>query len=632
MPTQIDFYLNESKLNTPPANWQDISIEMNYDPERPEGVRAIDVTDFEFVGESAEIINTIRVNGLTSGVGVFEGIPFRIEVLRDGVLEIPFDGYLDASENPIFSSNRITLKAVSSNSVDSLNDKFDSFTFRHLFEDVGLITTSDFTWVPYIINSVPNYLEATTATIGVYVMAKEIRDAVQRILEFIPELPLYYVFSTYIKLILYIIYLIFLVIALIKLVKQVILLLIQPVKYHAAMSVKSHFEKASAYLGYNFYSDIFETDPFKDSYIIPEKFYNPVNAKEKQILGFTEPSISQRGYYKGTFGDLIREAKKIWNAKLIIDGDTLKLVRVDYRGASSQYTLPALTNNYDLRTAAFQLNTDEFNSNTLLSFLTDSVDKNTMQDYLGTSYQVIIQPNRVNNQSMVLMKGLNEVRIGFALAKTKTELTVPEKIFEAFLKVFDVIAGVLVTTVNAIITALNVVISAVNDVIEKLGTIGIKLNFQLPLIPTVDMPDFSNKTKNRLGMLKIETDVISVNKICLLKVGSDPIYNKIHPANDLAFSARYLWENFHIVSSFVPSSQNQNGAQYFKYSFDNVPFTFEDYLKVKNNSSIFTESGSEALVDRLKWNYQRQTASIKIRINQLYTNNFKIFYSEPDGR
>jgi len=628
----VEFYLNESRLNTPPVNWDGVSIELNFDPERPEGVRQIDVTDFEFVGESAAIINDIRLKGLTTGVGILEGIPFRIEVTRNGTVEVPFDGYLDASDSPIFSSNRITLKAVSKDSTDRLNDLFDSFTFRHLYEDIGLIKFTDFVSVPYIINSVPNYLEATTATIGVYVMAKEIRDAIQRIIEFIPELPLYYVFSTYIKLILYIIYLIFLTIALIKLVKQVILLLIQPVKYHSAMSVKRHFEVAAEYLGYSFQSDIFDNEPFKDAHIIPEKFYNPINGKEKQILGFTEPDISQNGYYKGTFGDLIREAKKIWNSKLIIEGNMLRLVRVDYTGAASQYTLPAISNNYDIRTAAFQLNTNEFNSNTLISFLTDSVDKNTMQDYLGTSYRVIIQPSRVNNSGMVLMKGLKEERIGFALAKTKTDLTVPEKIFDVFLKIFDVIAGVLVTIVNAIITALNAVIAAVNDVLDKLATIGIKVNFQLPSIPYVDPPNFANKAKNRIGMMKIETDVIGVNKICLLKLGSESLYNKIHPSNDLAFSAHYLWDNYHIVSSFVPSADMPNGCQYFKYSFENIPFTFDDYLKVKNNSSIFTSDGQDALIDSLKWNYQRQTANISIRINKIYTNNFKVFYSEPDGR
>lgn len=632
MATKVDFYLNGLKLNTPPVNWDGTSIELNFDPERPEGVRSIDVNDFEFVGESAQMIHNIRLAGLAGGSGVFEGIPFKVEVTRDGVIEVPFDGYLDASDNTLFSPNRITLKAVSKSSIDSLNDLFDSFTFRHLYEDVGLVKFTDFISIPYIINSIPDYLEATTATIGVYVMAKEIRDAIQRIVEFIPELPLYYVFSTYIKLILYIIYLIFLTIALIKLVKQVILLLIQPVKYHSAMSWKKHFEKGCEFLGFNFQSDIFDDEPFKFAYILPEKFYNPVNAKEKQILGFTEPDISQNGYYKGTFGDLIREAKKIWNAKIVKEGNTIRLVRVDYTGEASGYTLPAVTNNYDLRTAAFTLNTEYFNSNTLIIFLVDSVDKNTFQDYLGTSYQVIIQPNRINNSDMVLMKGLKEVRINFALAKTKNDLTVPEKIFKTFLEVFDVIAGVLVTVINGIIEVLNAVISAVNDVLEKLATIGIKVGFELPEIPLVEMPNFSQAAKNRIGMLRIEKDIISVNKTLLVEEGSSSLYNKVHPLNDLCFSAKYLWENYHSVSSFVPTPSRPNGNQYYKYSFENVPFTFDNFEQVKEKSSIFTSDGQEAIIDSLKWNYQRQTANITIKINKIYTNNFKVFYSEPDGR
>ncbi len=631
MATQIKFYLDGTELATPPANWKDFGLELNFDTDRPEGVNQITTTDFEFVGESAEIINSIRLKGLTTGVGVFEGIPFKVEISRNGVIEIPFNGYLDAADNNLFSSNRITLKAVSNASIDALNNKFDSFTFRHLFEEAGIITASDFVHVPYILNSVPNYLEATTATIGVYIMVKEIRDAIQRIIEFIPALPVYYVFSTYIQLILYIIYLIFLIIALIKLVKSVILLLIQPVKYHAAMSLRLHMEKAAQYLGMTFESTILSDDYFKDAYIIPEKYFNPVNKKEKQILGFTEPSIDQHGFYNGTFGDLIRECKKMFNARIVVYGTIIKLIRVDKK-PNSNYTLPDVTNNYDLRQAAFSLNTDEFTANTLISFMIDAVDKNTMQDYQGTSYQVIIEPARVNNQAMTLMKGFKEVRIGFARASTKTELTVPEKIFEEFLKIFDVIAGVMITIVNAIIMVLNIVINAVNDILSKLASIGIKLNFKLPNIPVIDTPDFSNKAQNRIGMLMIEKDIINVNKICLLAIGSSPLYNKIHKYNTIAFNSKYLYDNYHFVSSFVPSDELPDANQYYKYAFQKVPFTFDDYEKVKNNNSIFTESGSEALVQTLKWNEHYQYADMTLKVNKLYTNNFKLSSSEPDGR
>ncbi len=628
--TQINFYLNETKTKIPPLNWKEFGIELNFDKDSAGFKSQVSITDFEFVNQNADIINKWIADGLTNGVGVFEGIPFRIEIARNGIIEIPFNGYLDLTQTNSFAKHRSTIRAVEFNDIDNFSDRCYSFTFRHLY-DIGIITLADFVSVPYVISSVPNYVEAAVATISVYVMVREITSAIQRILEFVAELPIYYVFSTYIKLILYIIYLILLTIALIKLVKSIVLLLIQPVKYHSAMSVKTHMEKAAEYLGMTFESPIFDNDPFKYSYIIPEKYFNPINKKEKQIFGFTTPSITQQGFYKGTFGDLLNEAKKIWNAKVIVDGTVIKLVRKDSI-INPQYTMPRIANNYYNKILAYGLNTDEFRSNYLISFQIDSVDKNTMQDYQGTSYQVIVEPNRVTNQNMVLMKGLEEVRIGFALAKTKTDLTSAEKVLDLFLKIFGAIAGALITVINAIIDVLNAVIAIVNDVLAKLATIGIKLNFVLPSIPKIDPPDFSNKAKNRIGMLKIETDIIGVNRICCLDVQSQPEYTKILASNDLAFSGKFLYDNYHFVNSFLPTPEKPNANQWKKYNFEKVPFTFDDYEKVKNNNSIFVQDDKEALIDSLKWNIENQTADISIRKNELYTRNLKQTTSEPDGK
>lgn len=625
MATKINFYLNETYTKFPPKNWKELAIELNFDKDKENVTSQVSITDFEFVRDNSDTINKWITDGLTNGVGVFEGIPFRIEVERNNVIEVPFKGYLDLTQNNKFSQNRCTVRSVESNGIDSFNDKADSFSYQTLY-DRGVITDKNFIWVPYILNSVPNYTDACVATISVYVMVKEIKEVIQKIIEFVSDMPVYYVFSTYIKLILYIIYLILLIIALIKLVKSVILLLIQPVKYHAVMSLKSHLEIGAAQLGMTFDCPILNEDPFDKAYIIPEKYFNEPNKKEKQILGFTEPEITQHGFYKGTFGDLLRECKKLFNGKIVVKNNVITLYRMDFVDSTSQYTMPDIYNPF------FELNTDEFKANTLISFQTDSVDKNTMQDYLGTSFQICLEPIRVSNQRMVLMKGFEEVRINFALAKTKTDLTTPEQIMATFLDLFDSIAGAVITAVNAIIEVLNTVIAVVNGILSKLAAIGIKLNFELPELPKVDAPDFSNKYKNRVGMLKIEKDIISVNKICLLDVSQDPKYTKIHAVNDLAFSARFLYNLFYYVNSFIPSEDKPNANQYYKYSFDKVPFTFDEYEKVKKNNSIFMPNGNEALVDSIKWNIWNQWAQMDIRVNKLYTNNFKATLSEPDGK
>ena len=625
MATIISFYLNETYTQFPPKNWKELAIELNFDKDKENVTTQVSITDFEFVRENSDIINNWIIKGLTTGVGVFEGIPFRIEIQRNGVLEVPFRGYLDLTQQSKLSQNRCTVRAIEENGIDSFNDKADGFTYQYLYDN-GIITSANFEWVPYVLSSVPDYVEACVSIVGVYVMVKEIKEVIQKLIEFVSDMPVYYVFSTYIKLILYILYLILLIIALIKLVKAVVLLIIQPVKYHASMRLKSLLEKGAEHLGMTFQSPILDSDPFDKAYVIPEKYFNEPNKKESQILGFTEPEINQLGFYKGTFGDLLRECKKMFNAKVIVKNNVIHLYRMDYIDSSSQYTLPDIYNPY------FELNTDEFKANTLISFMTDSVDKNTMQDYLGTSYGLCIEPNVITNKNMVLMKGFEEVRINFALAKTKTSLTTPEEILATFLDLFNTIAGAVITVVNAVIEVLNTIIGIVNGILDKLAAIGIKLNFELPEIPLVETPDFSNKYKGRIGMLKVEKDLISVNKICILDVSESAKNTKIHAVNDLALSGKFLYENFYHVNSFIPSVEKPNANQFYKTSYEKVPFTFDDYEKVKENNSIFTAKGLDALVDSIKWNVWEQHADISIRVNKLYTNNLKSTGSEPDGR
>jgi len=276
MAIDIKFYLNDIETKCPPANWQGLMLELNFDKDKENTRNKISITDFDFVNQNADIIHKWIADGLLNGVGILEGIPFRIEIIRGAKTEQAFNGYLDPFGTTFFS-NRATLKAIDLNGIDSFNDRCDSFNFEHLYRNTGHITVNDFKWMPYVLNSVPNYVEAAVSVLGVYVMVREIKAAIQRILEFIPELPVYYVFSTYIKLILYIIYLIFLIIALIKLIKTIILLIIQPVKYHACMSIKTQLEKGAEYLGMTFSSPIFDTAPFNDAYLMPQKYFNSLS-------------------------------------------------------------------------------------------------------------------------------------------------------------------------------------------------------------------------------------------------------------------------------------------------------------------------------------------------------------------
>lgn len=620
------FYIFNTLVN-PPQNWRDMTLELNFDKDKTNNRQRITITDWDFCLENSKLINKHITDGLLNGVGILEGIPFRIELERSGDVEKLFDGYLDLPNSSSLTYNiKSNVKAVELYSVDWINDVADSITFDYLYREVGTLTKNDFIKVPYVISSIPNYVNSAVAVVGVYIMAKELKDTIEKLKDYVIELPVYYVFSTYIKLVFYIIYLIFLIIALIKLIRDVITLLVQPVKYHSGARIYTQLKKGAEYFDMTLRCPDFEAGGvYENTIILPQKYYSPTNKKENRLLGITDTKDEQDGYYKGTFGQLIREVKTLINGKVIVKDKELWIVRDDYEIGNPQYILP------DIYNPEFTTNANEFVSNTYITFQTDLSDKNTIQEYTGTAYQVITQPQRVTNPNMILMKGLNEVRIPFALAKMKTELTTIEKILDAFLKPVGKILGAIVKVVNAIIKVLNIIINIVNDILKKLATIGIKLKFRLPKIPDVKAPNFTDTFSNRKGMMVLENDLFTVPKIVDLDIQNDAKRTKISNENSTILSAKYLYKNFYCVNDFIATNDKPNGNQFYIKMYEKVPFIFQDYKKIKENNSIFAPNGDKALIDSLVWNPFKQQAQIKIRINKLYTNNLRQIEYEPNG-
>lgn len=627
MATKTNFYLNGSKIN-PPKNWQELEIELNFDRDKDSAQSVVSINDWEFVRENSDYILKWINDGLTTGPGIFEGIPFKLEIERNGQIENPFDGYLDLTELPQLSCNRSTVKAKEREQIDWLNDIADSFTFEYLYKETGEITNNDFVFVPYVINSVPDYKEAALMLISVFVIGEQITSSIEKIVELIAEMSNPFEATAIIRAVLFIIYLTALIISIIKLIKDLIQMIIQPVKYHAGMRTKDLLRIGAAHLGLTFKSEIFEEDPFSKEIIIPPKYNNPVNLDDDRFLGFTIPNkTEQEGYYKGTFGDLLRAQKEKHNAKIVITSNNeLYLVRNDYNVSQPQFQLP------DIRQPFFTTNANEFQSNYLVEFQTDLSDKNTIQEYQGTIYQIITQPKTYNNRDLVLMKGLKQVNIPFALAKRKESLSVPERIVKAFLDVFSGLINGLYAAVNGLIAVYNKIVKQINKIIKALGTIGINLSFEIKPIKQLDKVDLAASIENRIGMMKIETDFFNIHKVLILDEGSQPKYNKIPIENKIFLSAKYLYANYHISNSFIPDTDRPFANQRIIKEFEKVPFCFDDYIAVKNSNMCFDADGGEAEIEYLKWNIYNQHADMRVRFKQLYTNNLTIIELEPNGR
>jgi len=627
MSTTTNFFFDGSIIN-PPKNWKELEIELNFDKDRQLTGEQVSVNNWELVRENAGKVEKWIDDGLTTGPGIFEGVPFKIEIDRSGVIETPFDGYLDITQAETISCNRAVIPAKERANIDFLNDVADGFTFEFL-ESIGSITSADYKLMPYVINSIPSYRDAAIAVLSAYVMSQEIKRVANDFNRLFPKLAnIFQSAATIIEAVLMVVYMASLLILLLKLIFDIIKFLIQPVKFHACMPVLTLLEKGAAHIGMTIKVDELNKLPFAKMVIMPEKFRSPTNSKDKQILGFTIPDkTKQLGFFRGTFGDLLRIMKQIFNAKIVIDDNKqINIVRKDKTVGSPQFVIP------DIDQKFFNTNAFEFNANYITSFDVDISDKNTIQDYKGTVFQVILQPDIVNQKDLILMKGLEQVNIPLALAKRKTELTVPEEIVKVFLSALSFGINIVVEIVNAIISVVNGVIKFINKVIKALKFIGIKVKWEIRPIPKLKPVNLSKLIENRIGMMLLENDQFTRPKVFLLDEGSKAKFNKINIDNATVLSAKNLYNSFHFVNSFFPELTRPNANQYIIREYEKVPFCFDDFQKVKKSNFVFDSLGNTVEIRSLRWNPYTEQAFMRVWENKLYTKNLNKKELEPNGQ
>lgn len=631
------FYI-ENNLVPPPMNAAGLATQLNFGKDQFPNAGVVTITDLEWVRENYELLTKRVDDGLTGGPGIFEGPSLRIDFTDGEKTVTVFNGFIDLTTAQFKDRIKITAKSISHATVDWLNQVASGFTFEYLASlesrDKGYISPDLYKFMPYVNNTVPNYLQAAVLSLMIYNVTQAIVKEIESIANILADVAGYFTtIPAIIKIILKIVYLIALILVLVKLVKDCIKFIISPVKYHAGMYVRDLFERGCDYLNMDFESEIFsKNSSFYNEVIIPPKYYNPPSSSDNQILGFLKENKNEQvGYYKGTFSDFIEAMKVKYCAKIIVQvpqgGATptnrgkVIFLRKDKSATNPVYQLP------DLYQPEYTTNADEVFANTLIEYQTDAQDTNTLQNYSGTIYQVITQPKVVVNRPFVMLKNFNQVSIPFARASMKTDLTLPEKLIKDFLTVFEKIANAIIVVVNAVIEAINVVIKVVKKIFSFFG-----IKLKIDPIPKLKKLALSSTLENRKGMMMLSSDMISIPKIFILLEGSSAKYNKIDPISDKLETAKSMYDGFHFVNSFIPSPERPTGNQYIIKNFPKVPFSIQDLLLVMENNRIIGPDGSEALVESLKFSHYNAHAEIKVRFPKIYTNNLYEKYLEPDGR
>ena len=655
---EVSYFINNKEVHRP-LNYAELTIELNYDTD-DQFSQAVTLTEFEWglgsqvtsgLADAVVLIEAHKRGGLTGDVGVFEGLPFRIELTEGNKTRVPFDGYLNTS-TALYDCDKIVLTAVEKGKIDWFRENADSQTFEGMFEE-GVFTRSDFIPVPYVLSSIPDNKEALLSLVSVTFLSITIASELEDIIEKSVGLANPLDFMGVVKLILRIIYVIGLIITLAVLIVRIVNLMIQPVKYHDCMNVRKLCQIGADYFGMTFKSSILDTDPFNRLTILPKKYSHDISDVNNsdgsidKILGFISPSNGDsKGYFIGTYGDLLRALKEIFNAKLIMDGNIIQLEREDFNTSANNYITPAVDQ------TDFRLNASDFKANYTVEFQRDFNDRQSINNYEGNITQAIRTPIATTNSDMTLMVGLESRLIPFARATRKERFTEPELIVRSIAVVFDPIIQAIVDVINSVIGEINTFIRRILKG-RKLFGLSIKRDLQAEIdslenltgidlgIDDVSDTDFLkeieyvsivDKIDARIGMLLMENDFVDSSKIFLLDEDADPLLTDISVDNATFINSEYLYNNFHFIRSFVVSSNNVNGNQYKIHKLTGVPFCFDEYELLRENNRLQDDLNRNGKLKSGKWNVEGGTIDLEFGINEAYTNNIKEEIITPDGK
>lgn len=596
---KLVYIINDGAVERP-INSEAVDIELNYDGSDPDNAGTVSLLNFDFSIDAAKIINEYFAGGLTGGPGVFEGLPFKLN-LEEGSESLELiRGYIDLTNSEVnFKCDRIEAFVKKAGSKTWLEDGAqDSFTYQYLEVKKNTITSDDYIFQPYVISTIPDNREIAILLLMSFSVSIALKDAILNLEEAIVELlggPAS-VLRAVIKVVLIVAYLVILIITIINLIRDIINQIIQPIKYHACMRLQTLLEKGAEHLGLKFESSVFLDPVWRDMVVLPAKYSNPPSDEDTNILGFQKPNKTiQKGYYNGTFGQLMRSFETLINGKKFVSDGVIRIERRDYNPSTANFKIP------DVEIKGFGVNADELRANTLLKFTTDLQDENTINNYEGNTCQVITEPITVSNSDMVLMSGLRNVNSEFSMGIPKESYTKPEQFILNVLKPIDKLIG------------------ALSDVAAK---VNIKIN----------KTNLSNLIEKRLGMLLLANDHFSVPKLMSLNISPNAEGNKLKDENAARVNMGDLYDRYYSIDSFTPTADNPNANQYKRYKAPAFNLCFEDFKTIIKSNVIFDQEDRIGELTKLTLNIESEQAKdVEFKINEVYTNNLKDKKIVSDG-
>lgn len=588
-------HIRNGVIISEPRNWDE--LELSYDFLNRTDEASINITGLEFAGDVAIDIRNRMLNGISGGVGIFEGDPYEIEVGEQGNPVFSFKGYLDYTDDPEFiGCNGVKISLKKRHGADWMNDVADSFSFRYLY-DIGLITHGDFVGMPYVINYIPDNMQLLMLGISLFMMVKELVSAIRSLAEAIGDTTsgstpvvgtsvgfgagvvtawsIGQILLTVLKVAAYVAYTVAIVIAIKNLIEEIIEQILPKKRTHLGMRIYDLFEKGCQHLGMEFSSTLLNDR--RNWVVIPSKGHKGGEKPEGFKGSWIEMGVPGQNDGMDTFGDLIRFWKDAFNADFKIIDNVFHFERADFWDNIGSYSLADVFTDQEALLDRYKPNTNEIIANYNINWAYDVQDQNTLDNQEGRIFQAITEPNIKINKDLVNIQHLEEISIGCSMALRKDSLTKIEEKVKEVAKFIDDLTGFFGS-----------------------GT------------------SYAANIDNRKGSCLLSSHFITIPKIVVMsgeKLAMDQ--------RDL-LSAKRLWDELHYIRSFVEVNGKHN--QWLRYENVKVPFCMESFVALMQNNICLNAEGKECKIENMKWRIWEDYATISYRVREKYTNNLQLKY------
>jgi hypothetical protein len=501
-------------------------------------------------------------------VGLFEGIPYRVEMASGISLEY----YVDLTENPIFRNFECELKIKRRLATDSFFDRANGTSFELMVKKGVNFSVFD---IPYVIVPDGQVMLAIVTAITLFSMTQALIQAVKDLATTIsqgvqastpnagvpPSIDTGDIIAFALNVAAQVIYVAGLLVAVINLATKLFELIFPKVRKFKGAYFNTLLTQACSYLGYQFQSTLLSL-PYTHLPV-------PLVKNRKSIWDYLPDQLTNDYFNKGypsssdttpTLGQLISALEDTFNARTKVVNGVVYFERRDYwQNITTNNMQPAMVLQSD-RDDQYTFNMEEMWKRYYIHLQLDPLDFHTMDtiyDYHNSEYSC--EPVNVMNSDLVNIKGLNDVNVPFALGARKNRLTVTEKLVKGLFQVIDALTGVFGGGTN-----------------------------------------FASKVDSRIGVLMISQEYFGVSKILYTIGGKQPInYLEL-------LSGTALWNQYHYI--------NQMQLNGWKIKSDvRIRIAESDFVNLLDNNYAEID-GLMCEILRLEWIDERSFAQITYRI------------------